>query len=189
MRTIIGLDTETTGLSVAKGHRVIEFYGDVYRISDRSNLLTLESRFSNEGKAIDKKAQEVHGIAAVDLVGQPQFKTWAPKLAKVFESVKGVVAHNAQFDMTFLAHHMAEAGHPLPGDLIIFDTMLEGMTASYDSKAPSLREFCWAMGVEYDPSKAHAADYDVKVMMQAFFVALDRGHFTLPGEEHKKEAA
>ncbi|MDX5412831.1 MAG: 3'-5' exonuclease [Rhodobacterales bacterium] len=189
MRLFIGLDTETTGLDVMKGHRVIEFFGQVYRKEDRATLLTLESRFSNEGKAIDKKAQAVHGIAAADLIGQPRFETFAPKLAKVFESVKGVVAHNAQFDIGFLAHHMAEAGYPLPEDLIIFDTMLEGMTASYDSKAPSLREFCWAMGVEYDPAKAHAADYDVKVMMDAFFVALDRGHFTLPATMTEKEAA
>ena len=189
MRLFIGLDTETTGLDVMKGHRVIEFYGEVYRREDYASILTLESRFSNEGKAIDKKAQEVHGIAAADLIGKPTFRDWAPKLAKVFQTVKGIVAHNAQFDIGFLAHHMAEAGYPLPDDLIIFDTMTEGMTASYDSKAPSLREFCWSMGVEYDPAKAHAADYDVKVMMQAFFVALERGHFTLPETALEKEAA
>jgi DNA polymerase-3 subunit epsilon len=54
------------------------------------------------------------------------------------------------------------------------------MTSSYDAKPPSLREFCWSMGVDYDPSEAHAAEYDVKVMMDSFFVAIERNHFQLP---------
>ncbi len=177
---IIGLDTETTGLHVDKGDRIIEFCGMVYKASTRKRLINLTKRFTNEGKEINKKAQEVHGISAADLVGKPKFSTFAPQLAKIFEKAKIMVAHNAEFDVKFLAVQMAEAGYPLPPDLIIFDTMGEGMTTSYDAKPPSLREFCWAMGIEYDPALAHAAEYDVQVMMDAFFVALERGHLTLP---------
>lgn len=185
----IGLDTETTGLHVDKGDRVIEFCGRVYDVNTSKLLIDVTRRFSNQGKDINKKAQEVHGISAADLIGKPNFSTFAPALSKIFEKVKIGVAHNAEFDFKFLAHHMAEAGYPLPPDLIVFDTMGEGMCASYDAKPPSLREFCWAMGVEYDPEKAHAAEYDVDVMMQGFFVALDRGHMTLPEIQQQKEAA
>ena len=177
---IIGLDTETTGLHADKGDRIIEICCMVYKPVERKRLINLTRRFSNQGKEINKKAQEVHGISAADLIGKPNFSTFAPQLSEVFEKAKIGVAHNAEFDFKFLAHHMAEAGYPLPPDLIIFDTMGEGMTTSYDAKPPSLREFCWAMGIEYDPALAHAADYDVQVMMDAFFVALERGHLTLP---------
>lgn len=177
---ITGLDTETTGLNVDDGDRVIELCCQVYRLQDRKRLIDTTNRFSNEGRKINAKAQKVHGISAADLVGSPMFKTFAPKLASIFKKSKIVVAHNAMFDMRFLVHHMHEAGYPIPKDLIIFDTMAEGMSCSYDSKPPSLREFCWAHGVDYNPDKAHAADYDVIVMMEAFFKALDYGTFQLP---------
>jgi len=180
MTLVIGLDTETTGLKVDKGHRIIEFCGHVHRIEDRKLLVDLTTRISNQGKTIDKKAEEVHGISTADLIGRPHFKKIAPKIDQIFKKVKIAVAHNASFDFEFLAHHMAEAGYPLPRDLIIFDTMGEGMTSSYDAKPPSLREFCWSMGVDYDPSAAHAAEYDVRVMMDAFFAAIERNHFQLP---------
>lgn len=185
---IIGLDTETTGLNVDKGDRIIEICCMVYNPLNRKRLVNVTKRFTNEGKEINKKAQEVHGISAADLIGKPKFSTFAPHLAKMFDRAKIGVAHNAEFDFKFLAHHMAEAGYPLPADLIVFDTMGEGMTASYDAKPPSLREFCWAMGIEYDPALAHAADYDVSVMMDAFFVALERGHMKLPEIEQEMAA-
>mgnify|MGYP003636564444 CR=1 FL=1 len=177
-----GLDTETTGLHVDKGDRVIEICCKVFDVPKKKLLIDITKRFTNQGKEINRRAQAVHGISAADLIGKPKFATFAPALAKIFQVCKVGVAHNAEFDFKFLAHHMAEAGHPLPDDLIIFDTMGESMTASYDAKPPSLREFCWAMGVEYDTSEAHAADYDVEVMMDAFFVALERNHFETPKE-------
>lgn len=189
MSFIIGLDTETTGVDALKGDKVIEFCGHVYRWSDRKRLINLNQRISNEGQKINRKAQEVHGISASDLIGKPMFKDFAPKLSKIMARKPIVVAHNAMFDMTFLAVQMKQAGLPLPPDLIIFDTMSEGMTTSYDAKSPSLREFCWAMGVDYDPALAHAAEYDVNVMMEAFFIAVDRGHFTLPETFTQAEAA
>lgn len=186
-----GLDTETTGLKVDKGDRVIEFYGVVYRIADRKQVLKLGPLlFSNEGQKINAKAQEVHGISAADLIGKQKFKDFAPKLDKVFQSKPLVIAHNIAFDIGFIVHHMAEAGFNLPADLQLYDTMEEGMTASYDAKPPSLREFCWAMGVPYNPDEAHAAEYDVDVMMDAFFAGIDRGYISLPETaEDMKEAA
>ena len=176
---VIGLDTETTGLHVEKGDRVIEFCGMVYNVESSKRLINLNARFTNEGKEINKKAQEVHGISSADLIGKPKFSSFAPKLDTIFKKCKIAVAHNAEFDFKFLAHHMAQAGYPLPTDLIVFDTMGESMTTSYDAKPPSLREFCWAMGVDYDPAAAHAAEYDTEIMMKAFFIALKRGHFQL----------
>lgn len=186
---LTGLDTETTGLKVEKGNRIIEICCQVFSWPERKKVINMTQRFTNQGVKMEPKAQAVHGISAADLVGKPRFDSFAPKLSAIFKKSKVIVAHNAMFDMGFLAHHMAEAGHPLPEDLIIYDTMNEGMMASYDSKPPSLREFCWAMGVEYNEAEAHAADYDVDVMMAAFFIALDRGYMELPANLVAKEAA
>jgi len=190
MTYILGLDTETTGLHPEKGDRIVEFCGQVYRAADRKLLIDITQRISNQGQKMNAKAQAVHGISTTDLIGTPKFKDFAPKIDAILKRVDVIVAHNAAFDMKFLATHMAETGLPMRSDLIIFDTMGEGMTTSYDAKPPSLREFCWAMGIEYDPDKAHAAKYDVEVMMKAFFVALEQGHMKLPEtlKDQEKEA-
>ncbi|KCY89039.1 hypothetical protein J831_3542, partial [Acinetobacter baumannii 25691_8] len=38
---------------------------------------------------------------------------------------------------------------------------------------------CFALNIDYDPNAAHAADYDVDVMMQCFFAGLDRGFYKI----------
>ena len=46
--------------------------------------------------------------------------------------------------------------------------------------ASRLSELCFALGVEYDPNAAHAADYDTEVLAQCLFAGIDRGFFKLP---------
>lgn len=183
---IVGLDLESTGLHYDKGDRIIETCAQLYDFKSRKKLIDLTQKTNPEGKAINKKAGEVHGITAADLVGKPTFKEFAPKLTAVLKRSSGIVTHNGEwFDIPFLMHELGMAGEPLPVHLVSFDTMQNGMFASYDSKPPSLQELCWAMGVEYDPAKAHAAQYDVDVMMESFFKAVDMKYFdttTLEGK-------
>lgn len=180
MRTLIaGLDLETTGLDYEKGDRIIEVCCQIWDLDERNLILNYTQRISNDGKAINRKAQEVHRIAASDLVGKPLFKEIAPKLQTMLMRCKGLVTHNGEwFDIPFLAYEFAQLDIDLPS-IESFDTMQNGMFASYDTKPPSLQELCWAMGVEYDPEKAHAADYDVEVMMKSFFNASDLGYFDI----------
>lgn len=187
---ITGLDLETTGLDANKGHLIIEVSAQVYRLDTRAKLLNFTARCSNEGVAIEKGASKVHGILAADLVGKPKFSEISPKLLRILERSTAVVTHNGEwFDLPFLAHVLSKTGDSLPGHLLSYDTMQNGMFASYDTKPPQLRELCWAMGVEYDPAKAHAADYDVDVMMACFFKGVDQGYFDISTILDKEAAA
>lgn len=184
-----GLDIESTGLEWMKGDRIIEINLQVWRWEDRKRVINWTTKISNEGQPINRKAQAVHGIAAADLIGAPKFSDVAEKIITMLRRSSAIVAHNgASFDGPFLAHELAKAGYELP-DVYLFDTMTEGMFASYDTKPPSLQELCWSMGVEYDPQKAHAAEYDVEVMMQAFFNAVDLGYYDVSDIITSKEAA
>jgi len=190
MRKLIGgLDTETTGLDYEKGDRIIEVCLQVWDFHERKPLTNFTQRINPVGQRISAKAQKVHGITAADLVGKPVFKEVAPKLDAMLKRCEGVVTHNGEwFDLPFLAHEFAQVGVSLPS-IESFDTMQNGMFASYDTKPPRLEEFCWAMGVEYDPAKAHAADYDVDVMMKGFFNAADLGYFDVSEFLGLEEAA
>jgi len=71
----------------------------------------------------------------------------------------------------------------------VFDTMTEGRWATPDGKLPKLQELCFALEVEYDTNKAHAAEYDVDVMMECLWKGIDCGFFTLPKSIRQEIAA
>jgi len=102
MRQIV-LDTETTGLEPAAGHRVIEI-GCVELINRRPTQNRFH-RYVNPEREVDRGALEVHGIENDFLATQPKFAEIA---AEFVEFVKGaeLVIHNADFDVEFLNHEL-----------------------------------------------------------------------------------
>lgn len=183
---IIGTDIETTGLKwddEKNPHKIIEICNNIYR--GKNFLKSVTQRIDPE-RNIDKKAFEVHNISLQDLEGKPKFKEYAPTLKKLWSKADIIVAHNgADFDFPFVWHQLEEAGHMISGVTDsgvvtdFFDTMKQGRWATGSGKYPSLGELAYACDVEYDPMKAHAAKYDVDVMMESFFNGLEYGGFTI----------
>lgn len=107
MRQVV-LDTETTGLEPAAGHRVIEI-GCVELVNRRPTQNRFH-RYINPERAVDRGALEVHGIENEFLATQPKFAEIAHEF---LEFVRGaeLVIHNADFDVDFLNHELRR----LPG--------------------------------------------------------------------------
>ena len=104
----IVLDTETTGLDPASGHRIIEI-GCVEIVNRRITGQTWH-RYLNPDRMIDAGAIAVHGIRNEDLADQPRF----PEVADEFlEFVVGaeLLIHNAAFDVGFLEHELTRMDH------------------------------------------------------------------------------
>lgn len=187
---LTGFDLETTGLDYEKGDRIIEANFQTYRWRDRKKVFDRTWRFDPEGQKINARAQKVHGISATDLVGAPKFRELAPVIHRIMSSSAVIVTFNGErFDLPFLAFELVKCKLQPPGHLVSVDLMKRGMGASYDDKLPSLRELCWSMFVDYDDAKAHAADYDVAVMMDCYFKGVDRGLFASPESEVEEIAA
>lgn len=93
------LDTETTGLEVEQGHRIIEI--GAIEIVNRRLTGRHFHEYLNPERAIDEGAQEVHGISIDMLKDKPRFQAVA---AEFLDFVAGaeLVIHNAPFDMAFL---------------------------------------------------------------------------------------
>lgn len=170
---IIGLDLETTGLKVGED-RIIEICCGIYK-DDGSFVQNVTMRF-NPCRPIDPKAQAVHHITIEELMGCPKFEEKAKKFAKLISKASIVVIHNARFDAPFLKEEFRRCRVECP-DVLVYDTMAENRWATFDGKYPSLGELCWACDVLYNPSEAHAADYDVNAMMGCFFHIADWGFF------------
>jgi DNA polymerase-3 subunit epsilon len=180
-RIVGGLDFETTGLDWEKGHRFCES-ALVLRDLDTGERIGRYVTRINPQRAIDADATAVHGIKFEDVVGAPLWEEVGPKLSALLSHCTYVVAHNGEgFDMPFMVHELLRIGAPLP-EVRLVDTMLQGRWASPDGMVPNLGALCWACGVPYDATKAHAADYDVEVMLECFFQQLPRGFFTLPAQ-------
>lgn len=173
---IAGYDIETTGLDVGD-HRIVEIYIGLWR-PDGTKAFEFEQRIDPK-RSIAVEAQRVHGISQTDLIGKPDFETVAPSLARIFEKATIEVAHNGlSFDGPFTEYEMKRVGAPKP-ERPMFDTMIEGVWATPDGKKPNLGELCFACDIEYDPSKAHAAHYDVDRMMDCFFRGVEWGFFDI----------
>lgn len=172
---VAGLDTETTGLDVHDGHRLIEICVQLWDFDTRTCRLDWTQRI-NPKRTIQPSAAAVHGIKAEMLVGEPDWEEVAPKVSKLLGLADQLVIHNAEFDMGFLNVELPRVGFIKPATPW-FCTMMNGRWATWNGKVPSLGELAYACGVEYDPSKAHAASYDVGVMMACYWRGLDLGFF------------
>ena len=178
MTKVIGLDTETTGLDVSKGHAIVEIGMLLYDV-ETEKLLDKFVRKINPMRAIDAKAQEVHGITFSSLQYCPTFKDIASEIKDFISQADLLVIHNADFDIPFIGIELMRAGLELP-EIHATCTMKEGRWATPLGKSPNLGELCFALGVEYDKSRAHGAEYDIETTMQCYFKGLKRGFYQLP---------
>mgnify|MGYP001157955465 FL=1 len=174
---VVGLDLETTGLEVEKGHKIIEAALLTYQDGKLED--TWVQRINPE-RPIDPGASSAHGIVYADVAGCPKFDVFAKDILDRLSAADLVVIHNAGFDAPFIAAELMQAGLKLP-EMQIFCTMENGRWATPNGKMPKLGELCFALGVPYDEDAAHAADYDTGVMMDCFYRGLRRGFFKPEG--------
>lgn len=103
MRQVV-LDTETTGLEVLNGHRIIEV-GAVEVVNRRLTGRTFH-KYVNPEREIDDGAKEVHGITEAFLADKPRFAEIWPELDTFLRGAE-LVIHNAPFDVAFLDSEIA----------------------------------------------------------------------------------
>src|SRR6187401_1154389 len=108
MRRIV-LDTETTGLEPAEGHRIIEVA--CLELSGRRATGRHFHRFVNPERNIDFGATQVHGLTAEDLSDKPRFADIADEFLEFVEGCE-LLIHNAPFDVAFLNAELNRIGRP-----------------------------------------------------------------------------
>jgi DNA polymerase-3 subunit epsilon len=106
MRQVV-LDTETTGLEVSKGHRIIEI-GCVELINRRRTSETFH-QYIQPDRDIDEAAEQVHGISSEMLADKPRFADIAEAFIEYVAGAE-LIIHNADFDVGFLDNEFRCAG-------------------------------------------------------------------------------
>ena len=110
MERLIVLDTETTGLDVDSGHKIIEI--GCIEIIDRNITDNSFHKYINPQRLIDEKAYEVHGISNEDLKDKPTFDDIIDEFA-LYISDSPLIIHNAPFDLGFLKSEYIQSNHDL----------------------------------------------------------------------------
>ncbi|MBN1518885.1 MAG: 3'-5' exonuclease [Spirochaetales bacterium] len=164
----VALDVETTGLSAAS-ERVVEICALRFSLRRQDTAWLLEpgdefERLVNPGRPMPDAAQAIHGISDLDVSGAPGFSELAPALAE-FLGDDPLVAHNAPFDLGFLAAEFGRAGLAVPANPG-YDTLVLARTAVPHLPSYSLVSLVFAFGVHSDG--AHRAGWDTRACMEVF---------------------
>lgn len=161
------LDTETTGLDPAQGHRVIEI-GCI----ELRNRRQTEQRFHvylRPERAIDEGAIRVHGLTNEFLADQPRFVEIAEQF---LEFVRGaeLIIHNAPFDLGFLNHELQRCGRGqsvLEQLCTVEDTLLLARQR-HPGQRNNLDALCKRYGIDNSQRTLHGALLDAEILADVY---------------------
>ena len=174
MRRIV-LDTETTGLELSEGHRIIEVA--CLELSDRKPTGRHFHRYVNPERAIDYAASEVHGLTIDDLQDKPRFGDIADEFLDFVNGAE-LLIHNAAFDLGFLNAELERAGRPRLDSLCRIADTLEMARDIHPGRKNSLDALCERYAVDNSKRTLHGALLDAQLLADVW-IAMTRGQETL----------
>ena len=167
MREIV-LDTETTGLSPAEGHRIVE----IGCIELRNHVPTGQTfhRHVNPEMAMPSAAFEVHGLSDQFLADKPKFAAVAdPFLDFIADSP--LVIHNAAFDMAFVNAELARLERTPVPDSRAIDTVALARR-KFPGAPASLDALCRRFGIDNTQRTVHGALLDAGLLAEVYLELL-----------------
>jgi DNA polymerase-3 subunit epsilon len=170
MKEII-LDTETTGLSIKDGHRVVEI-----ACLELDNLIPTKSKFHcylNPERRVSEKAFEVHGYTDEFLSSKKKFKEIAEEFLNFIKN-KRLIIHNAEFDISHLNNELKILGKQKLDNTII-DTL-------------SLAALCKRFRIDNSRRKLHTALIDCDLLAKVYINLIDQKEPKLDFKNHETES-
>ena len=166
-KKLIVLDTETTGLEVEQGHRIVEV--GAVTLADRKRTDLHFHSYLNPQRSIDEEAEKVHGLSIERLSNEPEFS----EIAESFlEFVEGniLVIHNAAFDLGFLNVELKSVSDDYPALEEICD--VEDTLLMARSKFPGQRNSLDALATRFEISgydrSFHGALLDANILADVY---------------------
>jgi DNA polymerase III subunit epsilon len=176
MRQII-LDTETTGLELKEGHRIIEIGGVevVYRRRTGKRFHC----YLNPERRVDEGALRVHGLSDEFLADKPRFRDTAEEFLDFIRGAE-LIIHNAPFDVGFLDYELALLGREwgkISTYCQIFDTLALARQR-HPGQKNSLDALCKRYGVDNSQRELHGALLDAEILAEVY-LAMTGGQVSL----------
>lgn len=169
------LDTETTGLDPASGHRIIEI-ACVEMVNRRLTQNNFFKRVHPE-REIDKGAIEVHGITLLDLAHEPKFAEIADQFLAYVAGAE-LIIHNAPFDVGFLNAELRRVNKPPVTEICTITDTLAMARDLHPGKRNNLDALCDRYQVDNSARTVHGALLDAELLSDVY-IAMTRGQDSL----------
>tara|TARA_B100000963_G_scaffold331579_1_gene322452 strand:+ start:3684 stop:4346 length:663 start_codon:yes stop_codon:yes gene_type:complete len=168
------LDTETTGLSVKDGHRIVEI-----GCLELDNLIPNQNKFHcylNPERKVSEKALEVHGYTDSFLSDKKKFKDIADDFLKFIKD-KRLVIHNAEFDLSHLNNELEILGKEKIKNEVV-DTLVLARD-KFPGSSISLDALCKRYKIDNSKRKQHTALIDCELLSKVYINLIDQKEPTL----------
>ncbi len=173
MKEIV-LDTETTGLSVKEGHRIVEI-GCI----ELDNLIPTKNKFHcylNPERKVSEKAFEIHGYSDKFLSSQKKFNEVAEQFLNFIQN-KRLIIHNAEFDLAHLNNELSIFGkNNLTNEII--DTLVLARD-KFPGSPSSLDALCKRYRIDNSRRTHHTALLDCDLLAKVYINLIDQKEPTL----------
>ncbi len=173
MKEIV-LDTETTGISVAEGHRIVEI-GCI----ELDNLIPTKNKFHfylNPERKVSEKAFQVHGYSDDFLFKQKKFKEIKDDFLKFIKD-KTLIIHNAEFDLAHLNNELSLIGENKIQNKFV-DTLVLARD-KFPGSSVSLDALCKRFRIDNSKRIQHTALIDCELLSKVYINLIDQKEPTL----------
>ena len=177
------LDTETTGLSVKEGHRIVEI-GCIELIDQ----IPTEKKFHyyiNPERKVSQKAFEVHGYSDEFLSNQKKFSDIADEFLKFIENKK-LIIHNAEFDLSHLNNELKLCGKNQIENDNVTDTLVLARD-KFPGSSISLDALCKRYRIDNSKRVRHTALVDCELLSKVYINLIGQKEPTLNFNKSEKQ--
>ena len=181
MKEIV-LDTETTGISVKDGHRIVEIAG-----IELENLIPNGRQFHcflNPERKVSEKAFEIHGFTDDFLTGQKKFKEIKKEFLDFIEN-KNLIIHNAEFDLSHLNNELSICKEDKILNKVI-DTLVLARE-KFPGSQNSLDALCKRYRIDISQRTKHNALLDCSLLAKVYVNLIDQREPTLNFQNEDKQ--
>ena len=177
------LDTETTGLSVKEGHRIVEI-----GCLELDNQIPTSKKFHcylNPERKVSQKALEVHGYTDEFLLSKKKFKEIVDDFLSFIKN-KRLIIHNAEFDLSHLNNELLLLEKSKIDNNNVVDT-LELARNKFPGSAISLDALCKRYRIDNSKRVHHTALIDCELLSKVYVNLIDQKEPTLNFQSHDNE--
>ncbi len=177
------LDTETTGLSVKDGHRIVEI-----GCLELDNQIPTTKKFHcylNPERKVSEKALEIHGYTDEFLSDKKKFSEIADDFLKFIENKK-LIIHNAEFDLGHLNNELNLLGKNKINKDQVVDT-LELARDKFPGSSISLDALCKRFRIDNSKRSYHTALIDCELLSKVYINLIDQKEPTLNLESQREK--
>ncbi len=181
MKEIV-LDTETTGISVKEGHRIVEI-GCI----ELDNLIPTKNKFHcylNPERKVSEKALEIHGYTDDFLLDKKKFSEISDEFLEFIKN-KRLIIHNAEFDLAHINNELSLLGKKVIKNEIV-DTLVLARD-KFPGSAVNLDALCKRYRIDNSRRVQHTALIDCELLSKVYINLIDQKEPMLDFRNYEKD--